>query len=190
MSKVNRRKEIKEKEAFQLRFQLALNEKNKTILNWLPTQSEYSSEEASGAEFLNLPILANGAGLSELENDKEDQKTIGDFVNPEKDPQKLKILETRQNNAGTKAMAALMNKMRNESRGRARTDEKRPAQSQKGQKKRGSQFLGELQGKKKALENPKKSTTAEPIDSEDEEERQQSAQRSSKKVTKVNKRPF
>lgn len=196
MSKVNRRKEIKEKEAFQLRFQLALNESNSTVANWLPSQnaSLNTEEEVSGADFLNLPILSNGLGLYELEKDDEEQKTISDFVNPEKDPQKLKVQENRQNTAGSKAMAALVNKMRNDSRGRVNNKEKKPqGPPQKVQKKR-SQFLGELDGKKKqAKETAKtalKGQRQDDVDSEEEEERRQSAQRSTKKATKVSKRPF
>lgn len=182
MSKVNRRKEIKEKEAFQLRFQLALNESSNKVANWLPSQEE-ESERPSGEDFLNLPILSTGLGLYELEDDDKAQKTISDFVNPEKDPQKLKIQENRQNQAGTKAMTALINKMRNDSRGRANNKEK--TGPSKVQKKR-SQFLDQVGKKEKPKQKPVKE---EELDS-DEEERKISAQRSTKKATKVTKRPF
>lgn len=187
MSKVNRRKEIKEKEAFQLRFQLALNESNNTVANWLPKQNE-ETEKPSGDDFLNLPILTNGLGLYELEEDDEVQKTISDFVNPEKDPQKVKLHENRQNQAGTKAMTALINKMRNDSRGRVNSKD---GQGPKKVGKKRSQFLGEV-GKK---ETPKQRQKQKPLKVEveldsDEEERKISAQRSTKKATKVSKRPF
>ncbi|PVH18484.1 uncharacterized protein CXQ87_001414 [Candidozyma duobushaemuli] len=171
MSKVNRRKEIKEKEAFQLRFQLALNESNNTVANWLPKQNE-ETEKPSGDDFLNLPILTNGSGLYELEEDDEAQKTISDFVNPEKDPQKVKVQENRQNQAGTKAMTALINKMRNDSRGRANNKD------------------GQGPKKKETQKQKQKPVKVEVESDSDEEERKISAQRSTKKATKVSKRPF
>lgn len=195
MSKVNRRKEIKEKEAFQLKFQLALNESSSLVAGWLPKDSSRQTNEASDHDFLNLPILSGGKGLFELENDEEEQKTVGDFVNPEKDPQKLKLQESRQNQAGSKAMSALINKLRNDSRGKVANKERSSA-SGKVQKKR-SHFLGELkkqlpekEKKQSEKEKPATSRSRDEVDSEDEEEQQQRAQRSTKKATKLSKRPF
>lgn len=120
MSKVNRRKEIKEKESLQLKFQLALSQNNKNIQSWLPSSNTAStglieSESTDRQLFLNLPIVANGAGLFVLEDD-EKNRTVGDFLQAEGTPKNVKPENVKDIRNGSKAMAALMNRMRTDNR--------------------------------------------------------------------------
>lgn len=167
MSKVNRRKEIKEKEAFQLKFQLALSRNNKAVLNWLPKNEGTSAAEISASdrqEFLNLPIVPAGSSLSHLE--KSEEYTVGSFLQTEGPPAKR---TQHENRTGSKAMTALMNKMRGESR------RKEPV------KKPQRRMIDEVKKKKKVIE------LAEP-DSDEEESK--SAQITRKQTKVLKGRPF
>lgn len=149
MSKVNRRKEIKEKEAFQLKFQLALSQTNKAVSNWLLPNAT-KSENIGKQGFLDLPIVPSGAGLYELEKNGENA-TVGDFLqNGTAIPKNIKQ-DPKANSS--KAMTALMNKMRTDTR-------KNLASSSK-----------VFKGKLKILEGMKKpQIKAKQVDSDSEEE--------------------
>lgn len=117
MPKVNRRKEIKEKEAFQLKFQLALSQNNKAVLNWLPKSGGAAAEAAPASdrqEFLDLAIVPAGGGLADIE---QSEYTVGKFLQTDGAPSK-KAPARGDPRGGSKAMTALMNKMRGESRQR------------------------------------------------------------------------
>jgi len=114
MSKPNRRKEIKEKEELQARFQLSMSQNNSKALKWLkPVDStSHLSTSSVEANFFELPIIPNGASLSNLTLAKA-QKNIGDFVNGTEIKPQLKVPAKSQ---VSKPMSALMNKMRDQSR--------------------------------------------------------------------------
>lgn len=127
MSKVSKRQEIKEKEALQARFQLALKQQSAKVLSWLPTETQTNKTDASEksesrlaerAEFLNLPIILQGSGLFELENEENSGKngasTIGSFISSE-ETKKIAPPE-RKGAPASKAMSSLMNKMRGDTR--------------------------------------------------------------------------
>ncbi|GEQ67295.1 hypothetical protein JCM33374_g959 [Metschnikowia sp. JCM 33374] len=123
MSKVNRRKEIKEKEAFQLQFQLAISANNNNVLKWLPNSQDtlgsgHQSIANEKGSFLDLPVIPNGAGLSELDKEENSSstQTIGSFLNAENVPKKQNLNTSRDARTGSKAMSALMNKMRSDTR--------------------------------------------------------------------------
>lgn len=121
MSKVNRRKEIKEKEALQLKFQLALSQNTKNVLRWLPAIQNQPDDSlaADHQVFLDLPIVASGTGLSDLEK-TDHSNTVGDFLKSEGPPKNVKPENPKDIRNGSKAMAALMNRMRTSSREAAR----------------------------------------------------------------------
>lgn len=68
--------------------------------------------------FLDLPVIPNGAGLSELDkgDDGSNSQTIGTFLNSESMPKKQTLNTARDARTGSKAMSALMNKMRSDNR--------------------------------------------------------------------------
>lgn len=116
MSKVNRRQEIKKKEELQARFQLAVSQTNKKILNWLQPNDTISENHDEKQSFLSLPIIPQGSGLSNIE---KQNNCIGDFINS--DENKLKQFQSNDVNKNlrkptSKPMMALMNKMRNSNR--------------------------------------------------------------------------
>lgn len=120
MSKVNRRKEIQQKEALQAKFQHAMAQTNTKVSLWLqPYQSE-TTTTAKDTSFHNLPIIPAGSGLQALEDDKHHK--IGDFISGnETGLRKLKVDESNAV-AGSRAMNALMNKMRKETRQKPRVE--------------------------------------------------------------------
>jgi preprotein translocase subunit SecD len=113
MSKLNRRKEIKEKEEFRAKFELAMNMNSYMALKWLNTDKIDSLDsQASNDSFFQLPIIANGASLSNLTLTKS-SKSIGDFVNgTDIKPDFKSQSKVKQ----SKPMTALMNKMRSQNR--------------------------------------------------------------------------
>lgn len=121
MSKVNRRQEIKKKEELQAKFQLAISHTNNKILNWLEPNNEIAHNDEEKNSFLNLPIIPQGSGLSNIE---KSNKSIGDFINS--DETKFKRLQDGNNSnsslrkTNSKPMMALMNKMRNTNRDKAK----------------------------------------------------------------------
>lgn len=132
MSKVNRRQEIKEKEAFQAKFQLALKQQSLRVLSWLtlsednqtsssvPQLKHESSASSDRNKFLELPILSNGSGLSELENDEKNGSiaTIGSFIQDSSSSQALRPITAgeKKGQPASKAMASLMNRVRGDTR--------------------------------------------------------------------------
>lgn len=127
MSKVSKRQEIKEKEALQAKFQLALKQQTLTVLSWLPTEespadsTEEALRTADKAKFLDLPILSNGSGLYELEREgaRDSVLTIGSFISAEETSTRTKLPQANMEKKGrpaSKAMASLMNKMRGDTR--------------------------------------------------------------------------
>lgn len=122
MSKINRRQEIKKKEELQARFQVSISQTNSKILNWLqPNNNEIVHDDKEKNSFLNLPIIPQGSGLSNIE---KSNRNIGDFINF--DETKFKQLQDRNNSndslrkTNSKPMMALMNKMRNTDRDKAK----------------------------------------------------------------------
>lgn len=119
MSKVNRRKEIKEKEELAAKFQMAMGKNNNMAMKWLNITPE-STKPTPNNSFFDLPIIPYGASLSNVTLLKS-AKSIGDFVNgteikPDMKPQP----KTHQ----SKPMAALMNKMRAQTRTRIEKQDK------------------------------------------------------------------
>lgn len=119
MAKINRRQEIKDKEALQLRFQFALSQSSKNVLNWLPKQNAEAEQPdtaspESRASFLSLPIVDNGAGLHLLEKSTS-HNTVGDFLASDKMTKRTN--DKRQDaRTGLRAMTALMHRMRDDTR--------------------------------------------------------------------------
>lgn len=123
MSKPNRRKEIKEKEELQAKFQLAISQTNTRVLSWLqPLQKPAGDAPQDGQKsFLDLPIIANGTGLYSLKEGANEQRLVGDFLangtgNRPSAPNETPV----RKEAGSKAIHALMNKMRNSSKQKIR----------------------------------------------------------------------
>lgn len=118
-TKINRRKEIKEKEELQARFQFAIGQANTRVTKWLPNMKKKKEEEeeesnANGEsnEFFNLPIIPNGSGLNSTTSGK-----IGDFIRGEgRELTKKAEMPGPNKNSESKAMHALKNKMRNQIR--------------------------------------------------------------------------
>lgn len=188
MSKVNRRKEIKEKEALQLKFQLALSQNTKNVLNWLPTLQSAKNDHndvltADRQLFLDLPIVASGTGLSDLE--KSDQNsTVGDFLGSDGTPKNVKPENRKDIRNGSKAMAALMNRMRSDSRKQVR---------EHGSDRVHKNKLRLLEEVKKNQANKKRTKQLEEEDSDEEQLKQ--SQIGAKKTVRMEfgkgkKRPF
>lgn len=124
MSKVNRRQEIKEKEAFQTKFQLALKQQSLRVLSWLsPSEGDEKLHDPNAvsdrSKFLELPILSNGSGLSELENDESSASiaTIGSFIqDSSSQPLRPTTASEKKGKPASKAMASLMNRVRGDTR--------------------------------------------------------------------------
>lgn len=125
-------KEIKEKQALQAKFQLAINSTTNHVSSWLKplkttNQDSSSSSTASNNEFFDLPIISGGSGLalsSDLHN-KENINTIGDYVKSGKSLSSLNKKKTQQRSIhqihkvhkdDSKALGALRNKMKKSSR--------------------------------------------------------------------------
>lgn len=116
MSKLNHRKEIKQKDELRARFQFSMSQNNAKVLNWLTPlkDSSATSQTLVNESFFDLPIIASGSGLSSLDDDGSNKvNKIGDFVNLA-DFSKMKADTVKQ--PTLKAMSALMNKMRDSSR--------------------------------------------------------------------------
>ncbi|OBA19342.1 hypothetical protein METBIDRAFT_46672 [Metschnikowia bicuspidata var. bicuspidata NRRL YB-4993] len=199
MLKVNRRKEIKEKEDFQLKFQLAISANNANVLNWLPQTQENESREGipttnSKDLFLDLPVISGGAGLFELDRDgaNNDSPTIGSFLNSENIPQKLNTGTARDVRTGSKAMSALMNKMRSDSR--KNVAEKYQIKKERTEYRPRLKIMEDM--KKQKQKQPSKSTMIESMVHDSDEEESKSKQIYGKKTAvpqfgKKNKgRPF
>lgn len=170
MSKVNRRKEIKEKEAFQLKFQLALSQNNKAVLNWLPKGSSEAVDAAplsDRQEFLDLAIVPAGGGLADIE---QTEYTVGKFLAAD-GADKGKTAAARDARGGSKAMTALMNKMRGELRARPPP-------------KRAARMIDAV--KKKAAPAREAARDAE----ESDEEESKTAHMARKQTKKLKGRPF
>ncbi|ABN64904.1 predicted protein [Scheffersomyces stipitis CBS 6054] len=113
MSKVNRRKEIKDKEALQARFQLSISQNNAKALSWLkPSTSKTGQEHPISTEsFLDLPIIPSGSSLTTLNNGNVSK--IGDFMKNDGSMNAIKQESgPRAAKNASKPMLALMNKVR------------------------------------------------------------------------------
>lgn len=117
MSKPSRRHEIQSKEKLQAEFQQSLTKTNDLIRTWLdpggaPTQDMSISSNES---FFDLPVVLNGASLSSLESS---DSCIGDFIKGGVDS----LAQVKRNhgnvNPPSKAMTALLHKMRDSKRDR------------------------------------------------------------------------
>ena len=126
-------KEIKEKQALQAKFQLAINSTTNHVSSWLKPlkttnqDSSSSSSTVSNNDFFDLPIISGGSGLalSSDAHNKEDINTIGDYVKSGKSLSSLNKKKTQQRSIhqihkvhkdDSKALGALRNKMKNSSR--------------------------------------------------------------------------
>lgn len=145
MSKLNNRKDIKQKEELQAQFQLAISKANETVLSWLrPGQVNSTLDtdlSVDALQFLNLPVIPLGQGLSLSESNEDDESnihTIGDFINGDK---KLSSLAKKKRAGATlsdrinrinnrhkiskndnRALVGLKNKLRNDTRNQVRRD--------------------------------------------------------------------
>lgn len=118
---MSRRQEIKEKEALQARFQHAMTQNSKLALNWLrpnqavnksnSTPATQGSTAANANQFFDLPVVAQGASLSELSVAKLG-RTVGQFVKGTTPAKPHAVTKPRK----LKAMQALLNKMRDDKR--------------------------------------------------------------------------
>lgn len=174
MSKPNLRKEIKKKEEFQAKFQLAMLSTNRMVSQWLnpikantDTSKDRQSEDAVSS-FHDLPIIANGSGLYSLET-KSDNKKIADFLQSnEEGLRKLKSENSDKvdrQNGSLKAMNALMNKMRNASRDKARQNVKSTSLNSYGRQSTGKQGKNPNSFTQQVK---KESVTKPPVDSDSE----------------------
>ncbi|KAM9909263.1 hypothetical protein OXX69_005581 [Metschnikowia pulcherrima] len=184
MSKVNRRKEIKEKEDFQIKFQLALSTNNNNVLQWLPKAKDELSNRSENLEedkdsFLDLPVIPNGAGLSALdkEDSKNDSHTIGSFLNADNVPKSQPSNTFREARTGSKAMSALMNKMRSDTRNNI--SNKYQISKDQGSRFPRSKILEDVK-KQKPASKQKAAPDASELDSDDEDSK--SRQISGKKI--------
>ncbi|KAJ8146386.1 hypothetical protein OY671_000545 [Metschnikowia pulcherrima] len=173
MSKVNRRKEIKEKEDFQIKFQLALSANNNNVLQWLPKAKDELSNISENLEedkdsFLDLPVIPNGAGLSALDKEdfKNDSHTIGSFLNADNVPKSQPSNTSREARTGSKAMSALMNKMRSDTRNNI--SNKYQISKDQGSRFPRSKILEDVK-KQKLASKQKAAPDASELDSDDED---------------------
>lgn len=130
---MSRVKEIKEKQALQAKFQLAINSTTNHVFSWLKPlkttnqDSSSSSSTVSNNDFFDLPIISGGSGLalSSDAHNKEDINTIGDYVKSGKSLSSLNKKKTQQRSIhqihkvhkdDSKALSTLRNKMKNSSR--------------------------------------------------------------------------
>lgn len=125
MSKVNRRKEIKEKEELQARFQLLVAQNNKKVLNWLkPVKNDDISASLAlvNGSFLQLPIIANGESLSSLDTKSTDEvQRVGDFISSNDTSKFKQIKQESTDRTRSKPMTALMNRIRDGGREKVKT---------------------------------------------------------------------
>ncbi|ODV78737.1 uncharacterized protein CANTADRAFT_43193, partial [Suhomyces tanzawaensis NRRL Y-17324] len=108
---VNRRKEIKEKEELQARFQLLMARNNTTVMSWLKPKQDVSRDIETEKSFMELPIVPQGAGLAALD---ASSSKIGDFI--ASNTTKLAAIKEDRTAKGSKPMMALLNKMRDSGR--------------------------------------------------------------------------
>lgn len=137
MSKPNRRKEIKQKEELQARFQFSLAQTNKLALNWLKPLQDQSTKDAtpdseSESSFYDMCIIPQGSGLLALE--RKDVSKIGDFINSN-DLKKSNLQESenikKSRTTTSKPMLALMNKMRDGQRSNIKKNYEHQRQQQR-----------------------------------------------------------
>lgn len=188
---MSRRQEIKHKEALQARFQLAMAQNTSLAAQWLGEDPNLAPAAASGGqqEFFSLPIVANGASLSELSVVKLG-KTVGDFfTGATKTPlAPLNGLGARK----SLAMQALSNKIRDDRRAQVRGQVGQVRGQVRGQVK-GQVAKPGKQGVAKVKSKPAKPLAAmkaarQDLDSEDDDEMVRARTFVAKKATK--KRPF
>lgn len=142
-------KEIKEKQALQARFQLAINSTSNHVSSWLKpsisSKPETTSSNISNTndDFLNLPIISGGSGLS-LTTDshvQEDINTIGEYIKSGKSLSSLNKKRNQQSQRSisqlhkvhktdSKALSSLRNKMKNSTRSNQRGKENTHFKSQ------------------------------------------------------------
>ncbi|KAK6462537.1 hypothetical protein DFJ63DRAFT_319355 [Scheffersomyces coipomensis] len=117
---MSRRKEIKEKEELQARFQYAVSQSNSLVLDWLkPVEASHNTQSASTDSihdsFYNLPIIPNGGSLSSLKDD-DNTLSIGEFMKSNDKEFKNLKKDSDANRVTSKPMLALMNKTRDSTR--------------------------------------------------------------------------
>lgn len=113
-AKGSRRKEIRAKEELQAQFQLAIANTNKTVVSWLPPSAGDNAAAAATAatansDFFNLPIVPTGVSLASMGQTAK----VGDFLH---EPTAVQATRTKGAGHNDKAMAALRNSLRNQSR--------------------------------------------------------------------------
>lgn len=109
---MSRVQEIKRKQEIQAKFQLAVGQSNQQALNWLGGSR---ASETTSDEFLALPIVSDGRGLS-----LGGGSTIGEFVSSGVKNQAATSVSAGKGVKDSKALNALRNKMRDSSRAKQR----------------------------------------------------------------------
>lgn len=127
---MSRREELKQKQALQARFQHAIGQNNQRALSWLSTGAgDTTSPESellalANSDFFNMPILSQGATLSELLVVKLN-RTVGEYIKGASTASTGAVAKPRR----LKAMQALHNKMRTKGREMAKNDRKKLPQN-------------------------------------------------------------
>lgn len=113
-AKGTRRSEIRAKEELQAQFQLAIANTNKTVLSWLlpgagDNAAAAAPATAANSDFFNLPIVPPGVSLANVGQTAK----VGDFLH---EPTAVQATKTKGTGHNDKAMAALRNSLRSQSR--------------------------------------------------------------------------
>lgn len=119
-------KEIKQKQELQAKLQLAMNSTSNHVANWLKPLNTNQTSSSSNNDFMNLPIISGGSGLSlSTESiDTSDINTIGEYIKSGKSVSSLNKKKkqsitnplNRVHKTDSKALNALRNKMKNSNR--------------------------------------------------------------------------
>ena len=126
---MSRVQEIKKKQEIQAKFQVALGESRNAAAGWLGLSSDAadgdgSNKQESSQDFLDLPILLEGKGLS-----LDGQSTIGEFIATGVKSKPVKGVDHKGviHKGSSRALHALRNQMRNSSRSAQRSKSTRLA---------------------------------------------------------------
>ncbi|CAK7903211.1 nucleolar protein 19 [[Candida] anglica] len=179
VTKPNRRKEIKAKEALQAQFQLAIARNHSKISSWLSpetsTATDANDSQVDNSSFYNLPIIPNGSGLAAMGSGAgagsggAGLNKVGDFMASTEAGGMKKIKSQTQERAVTasnesKAMTALRNNLRNKSRDNVQ--KKFGAKQQQQQQPRPASFVKQQQQQQQQSKSHHRATDG---DSDDED---------------------
>ncbi|CAK7900839.1 nucleolar protein 19 [[Candida] anglica] len=181
VTKPNRRKEIKAKEALQAQFQLAIARNHSKISSWLSPETSTAtdandSQVVDNSSFYNLPIIPNGSGLAAMGSGAgagagsggAGLNKVGDFMASTEAGGMKKIKAQTQARAVTasnesKAMTALRNNLRNKSRDNV---QKKFGAKQQQQQPRPASFVKQQQQQQQQSKSHHRATDG---DSDDED---------------------